>query len=330
MATREFRSIVIQTAAIGLVAISIIIALNYTIPHVPLAEKKTFQGLLQVQMAIDEYNEAEKERKDVVLIMGSSVVERGVIEEYVDSSLDKNTIRTINCGVGGFFADANKLVLRRLLQEGIRPKRICYGVFIEDLNGHSPVHNTLYKDSNNFIYRDKSLPNVMLYGAKALSSIFDAPTLHIYLFAINHAFRNVENLNALQRLSFGDNMVSQDSTYILDSALVRDIEEIISMCKEHHIELSFFNTPLRPTINSYRDLPYLRRNEGYHVIESLAKTHSLPIWNLDKKGLFEDVDFKDSYHLNHNGGKKMSKILGAKISEWINGKIEQDTSELFF
>src|SRR6187402_2120939 len=153
--TREFRSIVIQGSAIGLVAISIIVALNYAIPHVPLAEKKTFQGLLQVQMAIDEYSDAKNEQKDVVLIMGSSVVERGVIEEYIDSSLDKNTIRTINCGVGGFFADANKLVLLRLLAQGIRPKRICYGVFIEDLNGHSPVHNRLYKDSNNFIYRDK-------------------------------------------------------------------------------------------------------------------------------------------------------------------------------
>jgi hypothetical protein len=328
--TREFRSIVIQSAAIGLVAMSIIVLLNYVIPHVPLAEKKTFQGLLQVQMAIDEYSDAKNQQKEVVLIMGSSVVERGIIEEHVDSSLDKNTMRTINCGVGGFFADANKLVLRRLLQEGVIPKRICYGVFIEDFNGHSPVHNRLYKDSNNFIYRDRSLPNVMLYGAKALSSIFDAPTLHIYLFAVNHAFRNVENLNSIQRLSFGDNMVSQDSTYILDSNLVKDLEDIIAICKEHNIELAFFNTPLRPTIHSYADLPYLRRNEGYSIIESLAKKHSLPLWNLDKKGLFDDADFKDSYHLNHNGGKKMSKMLGVKISEWENGKVVQDTSQLFF
>jgi len=327
---REFRSIVIQSAAIGLVAISIIVVLNYAIPHVPLAEKKSFQGLLQVQMAIDEYNDAKSEQKDAVLIMGSSVVERGVIEEYIDSSLDKNTVKTINCGVGGFFADANKLVLRRLLQQGVTPKRICYGVFIEDFNGHSPVHNTLYKDSNNFIYRDKTLPNVMLYGAKALSSIFDAPTLHIYLFAVNHAFRNVENLNSIQRLSFGDNMVSQDSTYILDSTLIKDLEEIILACKEHNIELAFFNTPLRPTIHSYANLPYLRRNEGYRVVESLAKKYSLPLWNLDKKGLFEDADFKDSYHLDHKGGKKMSKMLGLKISEWVSGKTEQDTSQLFF
>src|SRR6187401_1390812 len=120
--TREFRSIIIQSAVIGLVAVSIIVVLNYTTPHVPLAEKKTFQGLLQVQMAIDEYNDAKNEQKDVVLIMGSSVVERGVIEEYIDSSLDKNKIRTINCGVGGFFADANKLVLRRLLEQGVHPK----------------------------------------------------------------------------------------------------------------------------------------------------------------------------------------------------------------
>lgn len=328
--TREFRSIVIQSAVIGLVAISIIVALNYAIPHVPLAEKKTFQGLLQVQMTVDEYSDAKDAQKDVVLIMGSSVVERGVIEEYIDSLLDTNTTKTINCGIGGFFADANKLVLRRLLEQGVYPKRICYGVFIEDLNGHSPVHNRLYKDSNNFVYRDKSLPNVMLYGANALSSIFDGPTLHIYLFAVNHAFRNVENLNSIQRLSFGDNMVSQDSTYILDSTLIKDIEEMIGMCREHNIELAFFNTPLRPTIHSYADLPYLRRNEGYRIIESLAKKYSLPLWNLDKKGLFEDADFKDSYHLNHNGGKKMSKMLGVKISEWMNGKIIQDTSQLFF
>lgn len=327
---REFRSIITQSAAIGLVAVSIIVILNYTIPHVPLAEKKTFQGLLQVQMAIDENNDAKNEQKDIVLIMGSSVVERGIIEEYVDSSLNNHATRTINCGVGGFFADANKLVLRRLLEQGVRPKRICYGVFIEDFNGHSPVHNRLYKDSSSFVYRSKTVPNVMLYGAKALSSIFDAPTLHIYLFALNHAFRNVEDLNSIQRLSFGDNMVSQDSTYILDSALVKDLEDIIALCKEHHIELAIFNTPLRPTIHSYADLPYLRRNEGYRIVESLAKKHSLPLWNLDKKGIFEDVDFKDSYHLNHSGGKKMSKMLGAKVSEWMNGKIEQDTSQLFF
>ncbi len=327
--TREFRSIAIQSVLIGLVAFSVIVALTYTIPHLPLAEKKTFQGLLQVQMTIDEYEEALKNEQDVILIMGSSVVERGVIEEQVDSAIDGSNTRTINCGVGGFFADANKLLLRRLIEQGIRPKRICYGVFLEDLNGHSPVHNTLYKDSNSLLYYKKTLPNVIARGAKSLSSIFDAPTLHIYLFAVNHAFRNVEHLTTLQRLSFGDNIVTQDSTYILDSLLIEDFKEIIILCKTNNIEFVFFNTPLRPTIGSYADLPYLHRDEAYSAIEAIATQYAVPLWNLDAKGKFIDDDFKDTYHLNHHGAKKISRILGEKIMNWSKGSIERDTSQLF-
>ncbi len=317
-----------QILAIGGVAYAIIIAATYAIPHLPISNKENFQALLQVQLTLDNYHEAELHGKKILLFMGSSVVERGIAENYTDSLLRSqgiNNIQTINSGVGGFFANANLLLLRTLLENGVKPERIVYGVFIEDLNGGSIIHNNFSSNTPTLPVQEKNVLNVFRFGPQALSPMIDVALLHIYLFAVNNAYREIPSLSAFQRLTFGENMIERDSNYTMDSTLLHQIESIYLLCRDYHIPFAIFNTPLRPTIESPADLPYTHRQDAYNPILQLAHTHGFPIWNLDQQGFFVDKDFLDTYHLTPFGARKMSAIVLQKILEWKQGNITQDS-----
>ena len=318
-----------HVVSIGIVAFGIIIAATYAIPHLPIANKQNFQALLQVQITIDRQQEDELNGKKMLLFMGSSVVERGIAENYIDSLLRKKeiaTIRTTNSAVGGFFADANLVLLRTLLANGIIPERIVYGIFIDDLNGGSVIHNDFGRKNPNLEMRQKNLLNVLHFGPQALSPIVDVAMLHLYLFAVNNAYREVPQLSAFQHLTFGENMIKRDSNYQIDTTLLVNLESIYLLCKEHDIPFAIFNTPLRPMIESPADLPYAHRREAYEAVAQLAYKHGFPIWNLDQPGLFNDSDFRDTYHVTPIGARKMSGMVLQKIIEWKSGIIMQDSA----
>src|SRR5262249_3071002 len=73
----EFRFTAISAIAIAVVAYALIAALVMAVPHLPLANKRTFYGLLRAQMAVDVSGELPQKQKQMVLFLGSSVVERG-------------------------------------------------------------------------------------------------------------------------------------------------------------------------------------------------------------------------------------------------------------
>ena len=158
----------------------------------------------------------------------------------------------------------------------------------------------------------------------ALAPLLDGSTLHIYLFALNNAFRDVHDPNFFQKLSFGENMFERDSTYQLSQAFLNDLKEIYHLCKQRNIPFAFFNTPVRPKVTSLADLPYLHRLEAYQAVERFAIENDIPIWNFDKPGAFEDSDFLDTYHLTPNGARKLTFKLSGKLSTWQKGFTEQD------
>ncbi len=324
-------SLLKQILAIGIVAYAFIVIAVYVIPHLPLANRRTFHVMLHAQMTLEHEKEAsqEKKAKGDLLFLGSSVVERGVDEKVLDSILVNKHLGyyTTNSGAGGFFAKANLAMLRTMLEHGLHPARVVYGVFLQELNGKSAIHNDLSgEDTSSLQFREKTFLNTLRYGPISLSSMLDGPNIHIYLFVTNNAFRGVRDPNFFQRLSFGENLYERDSNFVFNPDFFRDLQAICLLCKEKNIPFAFFNSPIRPKVESLADLPYLHRLEAYRAVEQFAVQEDIPLWNFDKAGFFENGDFLDSYHLTAGGAKKLTVMVASKIEAWQKGFIEQDVT----
>ena len=333
MARKEIiLSLLKQSFAFGATAFLFIVLAVFFIPHLPLANKRTFHTMLRAQIILDREQElaAKGNKKNHLLLLGSSVVERGINQGYMDSLLESSHVSmyATNAAAGGFFAKANLIMFRALLDQGLRPRFVTYGIFLQELNGRSAIHgNVNDEDTTAIKLKSKSLTNMIWYGRTALSPILDPSSFHIYLFALNHAFNDVHDPNFFQRLSFGENMFERDSSYVLNNDYLKDLKEIYFLCKERNIPFAFFNTPVRPKVESLADLPYLHRLEAYHAVEKFAVGENIPIWNLDKADLFTDDDFLDTYHLTSDGARKMTKLITEKIGKWQKGYIEQDITQ---
>ncbi len=322
-------SLIKYVLLVTITAYTLIVIAVYLIPHLPLSNKRTFHIMLRTQMTFDHEMEVAKggEARSHLLFLGSSVVERGVSDTFLDTLFNCKHIPyfTTNSAAGGFFSKANLIMFRNLLEHGLKPKRVIYGIFLQELNSRSIVHNNINdKDTSEITFKKKTLWNVLQYGTASLSSMLDAPNFHIYLFAINNAFRDIRDPDFFQRLSFGENMFERDSSYILSPEYLNDLKDIYRLCKERNIPFAFFNAPVRPKVGSIADLPYLHKFEAYHAVEQFALDENIPIWNFDRSGLFDNGEFLDTYHLSSDGAHKMTAMLAEKIATWQNGHIEQD------
>jgi hypothetical protein len=326
------RSIAAQAAAVLSVAYATILLLVFLVPHLPLADRRTFYPMLKAQMTVDRA--AEGQGKDILLFMGSSVVERGIAETYMDSLLAVNGVHgleTANSGTGGFFSKANLPMLRTLLEHGLRPKFIVYGFFLQEFNRRSSVHVNVHdEDTIALQLKEKSIVNALLYGPKALFPLTQADNVHKYVFVANNAFREVHDLSLLDKLMFGANGFERDSSYQLDSSLVQDMEEIAVLCHSYGIPLAFYNTPIRPFTANSTDLPYAYRPVTYREVYSIAERNRCPIWNFDRPGFFASKDFQDPYHLTPDGARHITGLLEKKIVEWKRGALVQDPVESLF
>lgn len=331
---RPIRRLFTLALGVVLVAYTIIASIVYSVPHLPLANGRTFHSMLRAQMTVDNAEELATENKQLAVFLGSSVVERGIAENYFDSLLRTsgvNDLEISNSGNGGFFAKANLPMFRAMLDYGMKPQRVVYGFFLQEFNAKTRVQNSVSdEDTTTLKLKRKTLLNVLRYGPKALTPLLKPATLHIYLFAKNNAFREVHDPTALDKLMFGDNMFERDSSYQLSQEYLRDLEEIYLLCKSRNIPFALYNTPIRPKIESAADLPYHRRAENYDAVYQLAKKHNIPIWNYDRPGYFEDVDFQDTYHVTPFGARKLSRYLFWEMRDWMRGVVRQDSTGTLF
>lgn len=332
--SKAIRRLFVMALGIVLIAYTIVAVLVYSVPHLPLANGRTFHAMLRAQMTVDHAEELKAENKGLLVFLGSSVVERGIAEQYFDSLLNASGIKNLevsNSGNGGFFAQANLPMFRAMLEYGIRPERVVYGFFLQELNGKSNVHNDFSaEDTSDVKLKRKTLMNVLRYGPEALAPLVKGNTLHIYLFAANNAFREVHDPTSLDKIMFGENVFERDSNYSLSTTYLHDLEEIYLLCKERNIPFAFFNTPVRPTVESPADLPYHRRSDNYEAVYQLATKHGLPIWNYDSPGYFEDSDFQDTYHLTPFGARKITRYLNTELLSWMKGTVRQDSTNTLF
>lgn len=323
----EFRSLVWSVIGIAVVAYVLIAVLVHSVPHLPLANKRTFYGLLRAQMALDLSNVLPEQRRGMVLFMGSSVVERGVSENAMDSVFEASHVRltSMNAGTGGFSAEANLPMFRAMLDQGLRPAYVVYGVCIQEFNGVSTVHAFFEtKDTSQVKLKAKTFWNVLKYGPTALAPLLAADHLHQYLFAANHAFRDVPNLTLLDKLMFGVNHPPLDSDYQFNQVYYDDLREIVRLCKERGIPVAIYNAPLRRRLPGEVDIPYEHRGESYRAALALAEGEHIPIWNFDRAGFFGRDEFQDNYHLTPVGARKISRMLADSVMAWKSGRISQD------
>jgi len=323
----EFRYIFVAGICIVLVAYAVILGLVLAVPHLPLANKRTFYGLLRAQMAVDEGARLSRTEQEMVLFLGSSVVERGVSERTMDTVFNRGNLpfETMNAGTGGFCAEANLPMFRAMLDDGLKPSFVVYGVGIQELNGLSTVHAFFEtKDTSQVKLKPKTFWNIIRYGPTALAPLLTADHFHQYIFAANNAFRDVPNLNLFNRMMFGQNSPPRDSDYRFAPKYLADLREIASICQQRGIKVAFYNAPLKPRSPDDQDIPYHHRAESYRAILDLASDMKIPLWNFDRKGLFLPDEFQDNYHLTPIGAKKISSMLGDSIIDWNRGVVSQD------
>ena len=308
-------------AAVGVVLIAylVIIGLVLAIPHLPLANKRTFYGLLRAQMAVDEGAKLPALNRKMVLFLGSSVVERGISERTMDSVFGNSHLPfvTMNAGTGGFCAEANLPMLRAMLEDGLHPSYIIYGVGLQELNGESTTHAFFEtSDTSAVKLKPKTFWNILRYGPVALAPLLSADHFHQYEFAANNAFRDVPNLNLFNRLMFGQNDPPRDSTYRFEPKYLADLSEIVTICQQRGIQVAIYNAPLRPRLPREIDVPYQHRAESYEKILGLTRELHIPLWNFDREGLFTRSEFQDNYHLTPIGARKISAMLADSIAGW--------------
>ncbi|MDP4200181.1 MAG: hypothetical protein Q8922_08860 [Bacteroidota bacterium] len=326
----EFQYLVLSAAGIGIVAYALIYVATISVPHLPLANKRTFYGLLRAQMAVDLSAKLPAQKREMVLFLGSSVVERGVSERAMDSvfAKDHTPFETMNAGTGGFSAEANLPMFRAMLDQGLKPTCVVYGVCIQEFNRVSTVHAFFEtKDTATIKLKSKTLWNILRYGPTALAPLLAADHLHQYLFAANNAFRDVPNLNLFDRMMFGENHPPLDSDYQFSSVYYQDLREIVRLCKEHGIQVALYNAPLRQRAPGEVDIPYEHRAESYGAALALAREMNIPLWNFDHKGFFTRDEFQDNYHLTPIGARRISVMLGDSIVRWRQGSISRDEVE---
>jgi hypothetical protein len=326
----EFKSLIISVAIVGAVAYALIITGVLAVPHLPLANKRVFYGLLRAQMAVDHSQQLAPAKRGMVLFLGSSVVERGVSESAMDSVFTAREAKyeTMNAGTGGFSAEANLPMFRAMLEQGIRPACVVYGVCIQEFNSVSTVHAFFEtKDTSQVKLKPKTLWNIMRYGPTALAPLLAPDHLHQYLFAANNAFRDVQNPTLLDRMMFGENHPPLDSDYKFDPVYYADLKEIVRLCKENNIPVALYNAPLRARNPGEQDIPYEHRGESYRAMRLLANELQIPVWNFDRKGYFGHDEFQDNYHLTPVGARKVSKMLADSILNWQAGQVTQDGEE---
>jgi hypothetical protein len=326
---KVLRYLLQHVVSIAIVSAVCIVFGVFIVPHLPISNKKSFAILLRTQMTLDHEQSAraDKQGRSHLLLLGSSVVERDISDEYLDSLFTQKHIPyfAINAGAGGSFANENLISFRAMLAHGLRPERVIYGTFVQEFNGKFLLHNSLGAKDTSFIgFREKSIWNALRYGAASLSSMLDAPNFHIYVFTLNNAFRDVQDPTILQRLSFGENMYARDSGYEFNPTYLNDLKTIYSICKERHIPFALFNSPVRPKIESLAEFPYLHKTEAYLELEKFAEEENLPLWNFDAPEKFSENDFLDTYHLNARGTHKLTEFLATKVIKWNKGFIEQD------
>ncbi len=326
----EFRYIFVAGLCIMLVAYAMIIGLVLAVPHLPLANKRTFYGLLRAQMAVDEGKNLPGMHRKVTLFLGSSVVERGISERSMDSAFSRLNLpfEAMNAGTGGFCAEANLPMFRAMLDDGLKPDCVIYGVGIQELNGLSTVHAFFEtKDTSEVKLKPKTLWNIVRYGPTALAPLMSGDHFHQYIFAANNAFRDVPNLNLFNRLMFGENSPPRDSAYQFNPVYLNDLKEIVTLCQSRGIQVAIYNAPLRKRAPEEVDIPYEHRGESYEKVLGLTKETHIPFWNFDRAGFFAYSEFQDNYHLTPIGAKKISIMIADSINRWQSGAIHQDGIE---
>jgi hypothetical protein len=326
----EFRYTFAAGICIALVAYAVIVGLVLAVPHLPLANKRTFYGLLRAQMAVDEGKKLPEAKRKMVLFLGSSVVERGVSELSMDSIFKHLNLpyETMNAGTGGFCADANLPMFRAMLDEGLKPEYVIYGVSIQELNGASTVHAFFEtKDTASVKLKPKTLWNILRYGPTALAPLMSGDHFHQYVFAANNAFRDVPNLNLFNRLMFGENSPPRDSAYVFNPVYLNDLKEIVTICQSRGINVAIYNAPLRKRAPDEVDIPYEHRADSYSKILEMAHEQRIPFWNFDQPGRFSYSEFQDNYHLTPIGAKKISAMLADSVSRWQRSSHSQDGIE---
>jgi len=323
----EFRSLALSAVGMAVVAYGLIALLAASIPHLPLANKRVFYGLLRAQMAVDEGQKLPALNERMVLFLGSSVVERGVSEGTMDSVFHRDHLPfvTMNAGTGGFCAEANLPLLRAMLEDGLRPAYVIYGVGLQELNGESTTHAFFgTKDTSLVKLKPKTFWNILRYGPVALAPLLNADHFHQYEFAANHAFRDVPSMSLFNSLMFGTNEPPRDTSYRFQPIYLADLSQIVTMCQHRGIQVAIYNAPLRPRFPSEIDVPYEHRADSYEKILGLARELHIPLWNFDRDSLFARAEFQDNYHLTPIGARKISRMLADSIARWQGGAISED------
>lgn len=104
-----------------------------------------------------------------------------------------------------------------------------------------------------------------------------------------------------------DSSISADHT--LSDTNIKYLKKMISLCREHYIDVYFIRSPFHPLYEAY---------ENEHVFQSVYKNNFEDIKFLDFKNLiFPNDYYLDLQHLNYKGAEEYTSLLNHLLEENI-------------
>lgn len=263
----------------------------------------------------------DQKEKYNVLFLGNSTVNFGINPYYVDSITHLNTY---NAGYGGANIETMEMILKAYLVTHPKPESIVISLDYSSFTPNGEMGNYyLFFDYLNNVYINNYL-NKKGYNTWLISllpflkfSFFDDYSRGSIFKGINGSpfLVNAEIYKGFinnKSNSFQFNLKGSESSSLPDQKNIEIFENVLLFCKMSNIKVVLIFPP-RIYFRSKSVDTYITDS----IINKLANRFSLTFDRFDTAGLFFNYEFSDAVHLNKEGTKKYSIMIGRLLQKTL-------------
>lgn len=318
--------------------------------HLPPPEP-TLWHATNVQTKLDYLRELQHEHNVDVLFVGNSTVLAGIDPEAFDHNrgVEGTNFAAFNGAIEGLPA-YGALAFTKIYLHYIQPKVIVYGITPQDINRNSP-------SGQNITDKIERAPLTLVesgdsFSGWLLGQALDHSALFRYRFVLHQYLLSAGSLPAPVKIYFNkrgfvasNERLSDVSPpnrgvyYNKDGVLnyaptgkqLMALQEMMTYCREHHVQLVLLNMPLSD--NYYGNFRSPADYQAYlATVSQLAGEFNVPLWdmeNLPEVARFNDDKFADFNHLNRFGAEKLSALLAERYHAVTKRMLNHEDSVSF-
>lgn len=247
-----------------------------------------------------------------VVAFGPSVTLRGINPEYFDRP-------TYNASLRGLELELDELVIRKAIANGESIDHIILSITFNDFH-----HKARELNASSLVYFSKyfDLPDIRFFvvqerGIRLLGAIWQYYVRGTVLETgiQKNGFRVFPNKKPIfgkKAEKLARSLNNQHPEYV--PANISHLEDIIAMCADNDVDLTFLNTPLHHSMLELLDDDLV--SELIRICSTMASQYDhVHYLNWMEHPAFQSSDFQDPIHLYEHGANKLSRLLNDHINE---------------